>query len=39
MYDLRSLENYSCFDEKGKDQGINGKQTTICRGIKDRYLC
>lgn len=23
IYDLRSLENYSCFDENGKDQGIN----------------
>ncbi|XP_031844079.2 clathrin interactor lqfR isoform X1 [Nomia melanderi] len=23
IYDLRSLENYTCFDEFGKDQGIN----------------
>ena len=23
LYDLRGLENYTCVDEQGKDQGVN----------------
>ena len=23
LYDLRDLENYTCVDEQGKDQGVN----------------
>lgn len=26
IYDLRSLENYTCIDEMGKDQGLNVRQ-------------
>jgi hypothetical protein len=30
LYDLKSLENFSYHDEQGKDQGINGKNNSLC---------
>jgi len=30
IHDLRILEEYTCLDEYGRDQGVNGMYTCTC---------